>query len=105
MKGGIGRRSDDVDINFGFVRVSGPVKALIALFSGTAVTLALIAVLAYHTIENIRYNEKIIVMVGDIKNAMNLQNGILILPQAQRGAYAHLLPPETKQKLGMEEGR
>ena len=94
-----------MDINIGFVRVSGPVKALIALFSGTAVTLALTGVLVYHTIENIRYNEKIILMVAEIKNGINLQNGILILPQSERGAYAHLLPPETKKTLGMEEGR
>ena len=100
-----GRRSDDVEINLWGVKLYGPVKALIALFSGTAVILALTGVLVYHTIENIRYNEKIILLVTEIKGSMNLQNGILILPQNERGAYAHLLPPETKKTLGMEETR
>jgi hypothetical protein len=100
-----GRRSGDVDISFLGVRIIGPVKALVTLFSGTATILGLIGIVGFHTIESARDNQKIIGKIDEIKDGINLQNAILILPQSERGAMAHRLPLEVQRNFGMVEGR
>ena len=94
-----------MDISFMGARVSGPVKALVAFFSGTAAIIALVAVIAYHTIDSIKENQQIIRGIGEIRDGINLQNAILIIPQAERGNLAHRLPPEVQKNFGMTEAR
>ncbi len=92
------RRGDDVEINIWGVKMNGPAKSLISILTSTFSILALIGLLIYHVILDIKYSEAILA-------AMNLQNAILIMPQADRGAYAHRLPPKVQEQFDMLEKR
>ena len=98
-------RRDDVQISFFGAKISGPVKAIISLLTGTFSVLVLVGLMAYHLIEDIRSNANIISAIREVNASVNLQNAILIVPQDQRGMLAHRLPAETQKNLGMVEVR
>ena len=98
MKAYINRRSDDVEINFWGIRLHGPSKSLISILTSTFSILALIGLLTYHILMDVKYNEAILAR-------LDLQNAILIIPQSDRGRYAHKLPEKIQKQFGMEEER
>jgi hypothetical protein len=99
------RRSDDVEINLWGVHLKGSVRALVSLLTGTFSVLGLIALVAYHVIVDIKYNEQNVVLLRQIEASINLQTAILVIPQEHRQVFANKLSPEAQKSLGLIEGR